>query len=125
MVPHELTVVLDHFAKPQRVLRSDETVQAVRNRRRAGGDTYITLSGAYRLGVDDSHAQKKFGTKLAALWRDELGRDRLLWGSDWPCTRHESKANYAALRDSLGRWLPDADDSGTALRLNPQRLYWR
>ena len=32
LVPHELTVVLDHFAKPQRALRSDETVQAVRDR---------------------------------------------------------------------------------------------
>ena len=125
MVPHELTVVLDHFAEPQRALRSDETMQAVRDRQRAGGDTYVALSGAYRLGVDDPNAQKKFSRELAALWCDELGRDRLLWGSDWPCTRHESEANYAALRDSLDHWLPDAEDRCAALRSNPQRLYWR
>ena len=124
-VPSDITVVLDHFAKPELASIADDTVVAVRHRQRAGGDTYVALSGAYRLGVDDPHAQKKFGTKLAALWRDELGRDRLLWGSDWPCTRHESEANYAALRDSLDHWLPDADDCGAALRINPQRLYWR
>ena len=124
-VPSAITVVLDHFAKPELASIADDTVVAVRQRKRAGGDTYITLSGAYRLGVDDSHAQKKFSNELAALWRDELGRERLLWGSDWPCTRHESEANYAALRVGLDHWLPDADDKRAALQSNPQRLYWR
>lgn len=125
LVPLDLTVVLDHFGKPMQASLTDTTVHAVCHRQRAGGDAYITLSGAYRLRSNDARAQKKLGTELAALWRDEIGRERLLWGSDWPCTRHESEANYAALRDSLDSWLPDADDRYAALQINPQRLYWR
>ena len=125
IVPQSITTVLDHFAKPHNASLADETVQAVSARQRAGGDTYVTLSGAYRLGAVEVPPQKKFSEQLAGLWRDLLGRDRLLWGSDWPCTNHESDANYAALRATLNDWLPETDDRQAALQTNPQRLYWR
>ena len=89
------------------------------------GDTYVTLSGAYRLAAGEVPPQKNFSEQLAGLWRDLLGRDRLLWGSDWPCTNHESDANYAALRARLNDWLPETGDRQAALQTNPQRLYWR
>lgn len=124
-LPLNATVVLDHFAKAQTASLADETVQAVRRRREAGGTTHVTLSGAYRLGVSDALQQTKFSTELAAVWLDVLGRDFLLWGSDWPCTNHESAARYARLRDLLDHWLPDVNDRHAALHTNPQRLYWR
>ena len=124
LVPLNATVVLDHFAKPQTVSPADETVQAVRRRQQAGGITYITLSGAYRLGTGNADLQKKLSVELAAAWLDLLGRDFLLWGSDWPCTNYESHANYGRLRDMLDQWLPEANDRQATLVSNPQRLYW-
>ncbi len=125
LIPLNMMVVLDHFARPQTASPADETVQAVCRRQRLGGITHVTLSGAYRRGVCAAPLQAKFSAELAAVWRDLLGRDFLLWGSDWPCTNYESAASYPRLRDSLDDWLPDANDRHAALHTNPQRLYWR
>jgi predicted TIM-barrel fold metal-dependent hydrolase len=59
------------------------------------------------------------------LWRDEIGIERLLWGSDWPCTNFENLADYPTLFDALGVWLPDATDANSVLAGNPAALYWR
>lgn len=121
MVSNELTVVLDHFAKPSRVDQQDDTVRAVSHRTRSGGVTYVTLSAAYR----QAEATGPLCAELASLWLGELGADQLLWGSDWPCTNFESHASYPVLLDALRAWLPRASDWPNALALNAQRLYWR
>ncbi len=127
LVPREVTVVLDHFAKPASASARDETVRAVIHRARrhqrspSSGETYVTLSGAYR----QQAALVGRAGALARLWRDALGADRLLWGSDWPCTNFERAADYGALYEALGEWLPDENDRYAASALNAQRLYWR
>lgn len=121
MVPDDLDVVLDHFAKPDRVDSQDDTVRAVGNRKHSPGATYVTLSGAYRQATVNRHTCAELGS----LWLDELGSDQLLWGSDWPCTTFESEADYAALVAALSDWLPDSRDAQAALAVNAQRLYWR
>lgn len=121
MLPGDLTVVLDHLAKPVGISAQDDTVRAVRARNQQSGDTYVTLSGAYR----QHPANTVRCGELASLWRDRLGADRLLWGSDWPCTNFASEANYAALIGALHAWLPDVGDWQTVLAVNAQRLYWR
>ena len=78
---------------------------------------HLKLSGAYRLGGLDAG-------QLARLWLGELGADRLLWGSDWPCTNHESLANYSGLLHALHEWLGDEAAIQTVLVTNPQRLFW-
>ncbi|MEN9538124.1 MAG: hypothetical protein RLZZ126_359 [Pseudomonadota bacterium] len=117
LLPHDLPLVLDHFAKPARASLHDATVLAVR---RCGvGKVHIKLSAAYRLalGVDPQ--------ELARLWLGELGPDALLWGSDWPCTNHEARAEYAKLHAALEDWL-GADTALThqVRSANPMRLYW-
>ncbi len=78
---------------------------------------HVKLSGAYRLGGRDPGA-------LARLWLGELGLHSLLWGSDWPCTNHESQADYPALLDALYDWV--GDQAAPAILVdNPTRLYWR
>lgn len=121
MVPDGITLVLDHFAKPDRVDSRDATVLAVADRAHAFGATYVMLSGAYRQAA----ASHRIGDQLASLWLSVLGRDRLLWGSDWPCTNFESEADYATLIAALRDWLPDSRDDLSALAANAQRLYWR
>lgn len=121
MVPDDLIVVLDHFAKPERIEPGDGTVQAVSQRVRSSGATYVTLSGVYRQAAVN---QQRCG-ELASLWLAELGPDHLLWASDWPCTNFESEADYALLHTALRNWLPHVTDYEAALATNAQRLYWR
>ena len=117
-LPRTLPVVVDHGGKPVAARLTDATVQAVQQRCRLS-PLYIKLSGAYRqaAGVDAG--------ELARLWLHELGAQRLLWGSDWPCTNHEPLADYPALRRALDVWLDDPQAVQAALEHNPAELYWQ
>ncbi|MEO8120138.1 MAG: amidohydrolase family protein [Rhodoferax sp.] len=130
-LPLALPLVVDHFGKPAQVSQQDATVVALRQRSRLGGtghgasqpskmqNVHVKLSAAYRL---DPVVKPQ---TLARLWLDELGPQALLWGSDWPCTNHEAKADYPALHAALGDWLGQAPGVLEAVRSgNPRRLYW-
>jgi predicted TIM-barrel fold metal-dependent hydrolase len=121
LLPGELTVVLDHFAKPHRISAHDDTVRAVARRKHCSGATYVTLSAAYRQAA----SVQPLCTELASLWLKELGAEQLLWGSDWPCTNFEPEGDYAALVAALSKWLADSSASVSALAATAQRLYWR
>ena len=125
LVPNDVTVVLDHFGKPSEASLADETVRAVSARQNMGWETYITLSGAYRQRATDRQSQQNRSVELAALWLEVVGRDHLLWGSDWPCTNYETEAHFTVLRTTLNDWLPNDSDQQAALCHNPHRLYWR
>ena len=115
-LPAALPLVIDHMGKPEAVSAGDATVRALAARARQA-PVHVKLSGAYRLGGLDAGA-------LARLWLGELGPQRLLWGSDWPCTNHEAQADYPALRHALDDWLDDAGAADAARVDNPHRLYW-
>lgn len=118
LIPDELTVVLDHCAKPNHIDAQDATVRAVSRR---PGITCITLSGAYRQAPEvRAHA-----SELAALWLHEVGPDRLLWGSDWPCTNFETEQDYPALLRAPQAGLTSVTDAPALLSANAQRIYWR
>jgi predicted TIM-barrel fold metal-dependent hydrolase len=114
-LPTDMPLVIDHMAKPNEAKAKDATVQALVHRAQRVS-TYIKLSGAYRLGGVDA-------ASLAHIWLHELGSQSLLWGSDWPCTNHESLANYADLFDGLTRWV-GTHHLDEVLNQNPQRLFW-
>lgn len=94
-----IPIVFDHFGNPGRddasVERSLEAAAALAARRRVA----VKLSAPYRLGGADPAG-------LARRWLEILGPEGLLWGSDWPWTRHEAGRDYAALRAELDAWLP-------------------
>jgi len=115
-LPAALPLVVDHMGKPGAVSAGDATVRALVARAQLA-PVHIKLSGAYRLGGLDAGA-------LARLCLAELGPQRLLWGSDWPCTNHEARADYPALRRALDDWLGDAAATTAALVTNPNHLYW-
>jgi len=114
-LPSDIPLVIDHMAKPSEAKARDATVQALVQRAQHV-PTHIKLSGAYRLGDVDA-------SSLAHLWLHELGSQALLWGSDWPCTNHESSANYAALFAALVTWVGE-QHLEEVLSQNPQRLFW-
>ena len=114
-LPTDMPLVVDHMAKPSEAKARDVTVQSLVHRAQHV-PTHIKLSGAYRLGEVGA-------ASLAHLWLHELGPQGLLWGSDWPCTNHESLADYPRLLSPLESWV-GAEHVETVLSHNPQRLYW-
>jgi predicted TIM-barrel fold metal-dependent hydrolase len=120
-VPLSIPVVIDHFGKPEKASLRDDTVLAVQGRiaTPSAAQVYVKLSAAYRLPVELKPEA------LAGLWQGELGEKALLWGSDWPSTNFEAKANYAVLHGALADWLQnDAAAVQAARSANPMRLYW-
>jgi predicted TIM-barrel fold metal-dependent hydrolase len=119
-VPLEVPVVIDHFCRPASASLQDDTVRAVQGRvAAASAQVYIKLSAAYRLQTDIKP------NELASLWLGELGDNALLWGSDWPCTNFEVKADYPALHGALEDWLESDSAAIQAARsVNPMKLYW-
>ncbi len=102
-------VVVDHFAG------SPEGIDAVARfaERHA---VYVKLSAPYRIsGMTAEDAARRL--------RGTLGDERLLWGSDWPFTRHEHEAGFAAMRTALDAWVPDAAARRRILWDAPARLF--
>jgi predicted TIM-barrel fold metal-dependent hydrolase len=107
-------LVFDHFANPASGDTSEATFHAlsILTRERS---VWVKLSAPYRLEEQDP-------ASLAAQWIDVLGSDRVVWGSDWPWTRHEGAHDYARLREDLDRWV-GAERAHAILWDNAARLY--
>lgn len=113
-LPTAIPLVIDHMGKPNAASAHDASVAALRQRSEQSS-VYVKLSGAYRLGGLNS-------SDIAKIWLNELGVDSLLWGSDWPCTNHESEADYPALFQSLEDWV-GVQNLRAVLTTNPESLY--
>ncbi|WP_432261955.1 amidohydrolase family protein [Cupriavidus sp. TMH.W2] len=101
-------VVLDHFGRPGTAGSADaifEVASAVRARRQV----WVKISAPYRL------ASPQDWPGLAQRWREAVGDDHLLWGSDWPWTNHEAPARIDECR-MLAAWAGQgAPDDSAAL----------
>ncbi len=113
-LPAALPLVIDHMGKPNAASAQDASIAALCQRSKQS-PVYVKLSGAYRLGGLNPR-------DIAQIWLNELGVDRLLWGSDWPYTNHESEANYPALFHALEDWI-GVQDRHSVLVTNPESLY--
>ncbi len=111
-----IAIVLDHFGNPGADERAVEATLDAAARLACTRAVWCKLSAPYRLAPGSDPA------RLAACWLEVLGRERLLWGSDWPWTRHEAGRNYGELVASFERWVaPRIADA--VLWDNPARLY--
>ena len=113
-------VVIDHMAS----LRADVGIdsEAVRALRAlvAERDTWVKLSGAYRLA--DKASDSRLAERARTLVKD--APDRMVWGSDWPHVACSFMPDAGQLLNLLADWF-DAD-AGTLQRLlvdNPARLF--
>ncbi len=105
--PCPLPVVIDHFGKPAATADSIRQTLAAAGALARQRPVYMKLSAPYRsAGVD--HAS------LARAWRDLLGPQRLLWGSDWPWTNHEGQHRYDALHGLWHDWFGSGEQDGAA-----------
>lgn len=111
-----IAVVLDHFGMPGATAIAWDATFAAAERLARTRDVWVKLSGPYRLEGAPPR-------DLASRWIDAVGRDRLVWGSDWPWTGYEGQRHsYAELRSRLDEWI-DPSLSRAILWDNPARLY--
>lgn len=103
-------LVIDHFGRPSPKAGSLEAVLALAKDPRV----HVKLSAPYRVARPDA-------ASLAPLFVSAFGKDRLLWGSDWPWTQFEDRVGAGdVLPDALG--LTPA--MATALDATAMRLFF-
>jgi predicted TIM-barrel fold metal-dependent hydrolase len=109
-------VVVDHFGMPDRTLGAADPgftrLLGYASTRRV----WVKLSGDYRLGAAAAEA-------VAPRLLRAFTADRLLWGSDWPFTQHETTEHYAVQLGKLERWLPNDADRRAVLGATPRELF--
>ncbi|WER48084.1 amidohydrolase family protein [Cupriavidus sp. WKF15] len=112
-------VVLDHFCRPGERGSRDAVFEAVATTLRHR-QVWVKLSAPYRLptGTD--------WQSLAGTWSQVVGPDRLLLGSDWPWTNHESAARADECAALFG-WPcePGAGGEVAGARGFAESLRWR
>lgn len=110
LAPRVWRLVIDHCGLPDAADPADDAglraIAAVAGK----GRLWVKLSAPYRSAAAAAHVQ----SLLAAL-----GPERLVWGSDWPWTRHESGRDYGQLLDFPGA----AGVGAAALDAAASRLY--
>ena len=80
---------------------------------------WVKLSGAYRLAPPPYADAAPLARALLAV-----GRDRCVWGSDWPdVAMWECMPHSAELLDLIADWAPDEATRAAILVHNPARLY--
>lgn len=109
-------VVIDHFGRPGAGLGIEDPGFRYLLTTADSGRAYVKLSAPYRLGEGIADA-------AAPLLLSAFGPERLLWGSDWPHTQYETRADAHQCRQALDRWVPDEAQRKTILTSTPTRLF--
>ena len=118
--PVAIDVVFDHFAAPDPA-RPLETYEALATLARARG-VWCKLSPPYSQGTAAPPASATAANAACARAAIEaVGRTHVVWGSDWPFTRHEERQTYGRLRGELESWCGAL--AGDVLWDNAARLY--
>ncbi len=124
-------VVLDHFASIKADGFKEQTELPVILDLLKSGQTYIKLSGIYRISsASPNYDEVK---DLAQLYV-ETNPDRMLWGSDWPHTNTlpgvpaAQVTPYRVVDDIrifnlLSDWIANPQNLVKVLVTNPERLY--
>lgn len=118
---HKAPIVLDHFGRidPELGL-NDPDYQAVLD----GLDPeryWIKVSGFYRLATGEQ-AKTTAHAALEILLEKRL-EHRLIWGSDWPHTQHESQISYDTAIQFMQQLLPEPDLRQQVLGHNALQLF--
>lgn len=91
-------IVVDHFGRPSLDHPTLTSSLAYLYELGQTGRTWVKLSAGYRVMQSQ---QEKDLTSIARNLRKHFGCERLMWGSDWPHTQHESQG----LSEQALRWL--------------------
>jgi predicted TIM-barrel fold metal-dependent hydrolase len=114
--PWKLTVVVDHFGMPSPSVDPDEIGFGAVLEAGREGRAWVKFSAPYRQEVPDL---RRYAARLLAAF----GRDRIVWASDYPWTKHEAGRSYQALLDALADWVPEDTYRQAILGTNAARLF--
>jgi len=112
---------VDHFGRPDPERPLEDAGFRYLLSVGATGRVCVKLSGAYRCGGTGR------GDEVARLCAPRLvehfGSGRLMWGSDWPHTQHETLVDHASTFAALARWVPDASTREAILSQGADHLF--
>jgi predicted TIM-barrel fold metal-dependent hydrolase len=100
LMPFGIKIVVDHFGRPDAHLGTDQRGFPELLELGQSGQVWMKVSGIYRLGGSDQQ-NLDFAREALPLLEQSFGLRRLVWGSDWPHTQHESNINYASVVQQL------------------------
>ncbi|MGS7251691.1 amidohydrolase family protein [Pseudomonas sp. SK] len=91
--PYGLDIVIDHFGRPDARRGLGQPGFAELLALGGQGKVWVKVSGIYRL---EGSAEENLAFARSALCALEAhyGAQRLMWGSDWPHTQHESAVSF-------------------------------
>lgn len=120
LVDAGLRVVVDHFGRPDDLLGERDPGFRHLLTQAATRHVWVKLAAGYRNSwtQDDPEQAVRVTQQLLA----HFGSDRLVWGSDWPHTRHE-RQNIPATLAALETWVPDAAQRSAILGDTALRLF--
>lgn len=114
-------VVLDHFGRvdPEKGTDDPDYVRIIDLL--VPDRHWVKLSGFYRLG--ESETGKRHAHESLQMLLAKGMEDRLVWGSDWPHTQHDTYMSYDQALTFMDTLLPDEKLREKVLSHNPLRLF--
>lgn len=100
LMPFGVKVVIDHFGRPDARLGVDQPGFRELLELGLGGRLWIKVSGIYRLEGSEQE-NLDFARAALPLLIQSFGPQRLVWGSDWPHTQHESRVSFGTVVEQL------------------------
>lgn len=113
-------VVIDHYGRPDPnpcpgLLALGQVASSTR--------LFVKLSAPYRLEVPLYELNQ-----LTHYWLNTVGKDHLLWGSDWPHTQHENRPELQTYQAVMLAAMAHFEQAGldiNSLNTNALSLYFR
>ncbi len=113
-------IVVDHFGRPDFNMDFEPgKVQALLEYA-ATGRVWVKLSAEYRIWPEQNNEQIKI---MVGLFMQHFSSQRLMWGSDWPHTEHETLTSYRASLNWLLNSIENPDDVLQMLCDTPKSLF--
>ncbi|SEJ80980.1 amidohydrolase [Pseudomonas sp. NFR16] len=100
LMPFGVKIVVDHFGRPDARLGLDQPGFRDLLELALGGQLWMKVSAIYRLEGNDRQ-NLDFVREALPLLVQSFGPQRLVWGSDWPHTQHESTVSYRTVTEQL------------------------
>lgn len=100
LLPFGCKIVVDHFGRADARLGVDHPAFQAFLDCGISEQVWVKVSAVYRLGGSPEQ-NVEFARAALPLLIESFGLNRLVWGSDWPHTQHESQIGYADVMGQL------------------------